>query len=277
MSLFEDRPGRGPLRRLSRRTDGVPQSAAGRRAGAFGKDLLQATERLLGPSPVRHDARETAWPKDKISLRVRQVDRQYKMAKHFELDIADQATSNPSSIGNRAGRPLQSCISLTAAELDAEGTVRRLRPELPSAPSEASNVDLNTSSTTRDRVRARDVLVHARLLRRMAHAPTDQPRFATTMRPPPRPTRLSWRRRRFPNPPRTRPGANARRTAFLCTASRRCSVLGGVAWVPNAFYTITPDNLNCLLGVRQAVPSNDTAEFRHYLHRVTMRSHWKRG
>ena len=94
------------------------------------KDLLQATERLLEPiaAATKREKRRLAG-KDKIGLRVGKSIGKYKMAKHFELDIADHSFGyrrNPSSIAREAALDGLYIVrtSLTAAELDAEGTVR---------------------------------------------------------------------------------------------------------------------------------------------------------
>ena len=94
------------------------------------KDLLQATERLLEPiaAATTREQRRLAG-KDKIGLRVGKSIGKYKMAKHFELDIADHSFGyrrNPSSIAREAALDGLYIVrtSLTAAELDAEGTVR---------------------------------------------------------------------------------------------------------------------------------------------------------
>ena len=94
------------------------------------KDLLQATERLLEPiaAATTREKRRLAG-KDKIGLRVGKVVGKCKMAKHFELDIADHSFGyrrNPSSIAREAALDGLHIVrtSLTAAELDAEGTVR---------------------------------------------------------------------------------------------------------------------------------------------------------
>ena len=94
------------------------------------KDLLQATERLLEPiaAATTREKRRLAG-KDKIGLRVGKSIGKYKMAKHFELDIADHSFGyrrNASSIAREAALDGLYIVrtSLTAAELDAEGTVR---------------------------------------------------------------------------------------------------------------------------------------------------------
>ena len=94
------------------------------------KDLLQATERLLEPiaAATTREQRRLAG-KDKIGLRVGKSIGKYKMAKHFELDIADHSFGyrrNASSIAREAALDGLYIVrtSLTAAELDAEGTVR---------------------------------------------------------------------------------------------------------------------------------------------------------
>ena len=94
------------------------------------EDLLQATERLLEPiaAATKREKRRLAG-KDKIGLRVGKSIGKYKMAKHFELDIADHSFGyrrNASSIAREAALDGLYIVrtSLTAAELDAEGTVR---------------------------------------------------------------------------------------------------------------------------------------------------------
>ena len=94
------------------------------------EDLLQATEALLEPiaaATTREKRRLTG--KDKIGLRVGKSIGKYKMAKHFELDIADHSFGyrrDASSIAREAALDGLYIVrtSLTAAELDAEGTVR---------------------------------------------------------------------------------------------------------------------------------------------------------
>ena len=94
------------------------------------EDLLQATERLLEPiaAATKREKRRLAG-KDKIGLRVGKSIGKYKMAKHFELDIVDHSFGyrrNPSSIPREAALDGLYIVrtSLTAAELDAEGSVR---------------------------------------------------------------------------------------------------------------------------------------------------------
>ena len=94
------------------------------------EDLLQATEALLEPiaAATRREKRRLAG-KDKIGLRVGKVLGKHKMAKHFELDIADDSFDyrrNAFSIAREAALDGLYIVrtSLTAAELDAEGTVR---------------------------------------------------------------------------------------------------------------------------------------------------------
>ena len=94
------------------------------------EDLLQATERLLEPiaAATTREKRRLAG-KDKIGLRVGKSIGKYKMAKHFVLDIVDHSFGyrrNPSSIAREAALDGLYIVrtSLTAAELDAEGTVR---------------------------------------------------------------------------------------------------------------------------------------------------------
>ena len=94
------------------------------------EDLLQATERLLEPiaAATTREKRRLAG-KDKIGLRVGKSIGKYKMAKHFVLDIVDHSFGyrrNPESIAREAALDGLYIVrtSLTAAELDAEGTVR---------------------------------------------------------------------------------------------------------------------------------------------------------
>ena len=94
------------------------------------EDLLQATERLLDPI-VAATKREKQRLKgqDKIALRIGKIINKYKMAKHFELDIKDDAFSyrrKQASIAREAALDGLYVIrtSLPAPELDAPGTVR---------------------------------------------------------------------------------------------------------------------------------------------------------
>ena len=92
--------------------------------------LLQATEALLAPivgATQREKRRLTG--KEKIALRVGKVIGQYKMAKHFELDITDTAFAyrrKTDAITAEAALDGLYIVrtSVPAAELDAEQTVR---------------------------------------------------------------------------------------------------------------------------------------------------------
>ena len=93
------------------------------------EDLLKATEALLDPiaAATERDKRRPTG-KDKIGVRVGKVVGKYKMAKHFELDIADDSFAyrrDPESIAAEAALDGLYVVrtSLPAAELDAEGTV----------------------------------------------------------------------------------------------------------------------------------------------------------
>ena len=92
--------------------------------------LLQATEALLDPI-VAATARETRPLKgqDRIGVRVGKVIGQYKMAKHFTLDITEQAfhdRRNTESIAREAALDALYVVrtSVVASELDAHETVR---------------------------------------------------------------------------------------------------------------------------------------------------------
>ena len=94
------------------------------------EELLKATEALLDPivAATRREKRRLKG-RDKIGLRAGKVVGKYKMAKHFELDIADDSFGyrrKPESIAAEAALDGLYVVrtSLAAAELDAEGTVR---------------------------------------------------------------------------------------------------------------------------------------------------------
>jgi hypothetical protein len=94
------------------------------------EDLLRATEALLDPI-VAAAAREK-WRlrgRDKIALRAGKVVNRYKMAKHFELDIGDDAFGYRRKAASIAAEAALDGLyivrtSLPARELDAEATVR---------------------------------------------------------------------------------------------------------------------------------------------------------
>ena len=93
-------------------------------------ELLQATEALL--DPIVAAAKRDKWRlkgADKIGVRVGKVVGQYKMAKHFDLDIEDDAFGyrrKPESIAAEAALDGLYVVrtSLAETQLDAEGTVR---------------------------------------------------------------------------------------------------------------------------------------------------------
>ena len=93
-------------------------------------ELLQATEALL--DPIVAATRRDKWRlkgADKIGVRVGKVVGQYKMAKHFDLDIQDDAFGyrrKPESIAAEAALDGLYVVrtSLAETQLDAEGAVR---------------------------------------------------------------------------------------------------------------------------------------------------------
>ena len=92
--------------------------------------LLQATEGLLDRivTATQRDKRRLT-SQDKIGMRVGKVIGKYKMAKHFELDIAETSFSyrrKPESIAAEAALDGLYIVrtSLPATELDATQTVR---------------------------------------------------------------------------------------------------------------------------------------------------------
>ncbi len=94
------------------------------------EELLRATEALLDPiaAATRRDQRRLKGA-DKIGLRAGKVVGKHKMAKHFELDIEDDAFGyrrKPESIAAEAALDGLYVVrtSLPAGELDAEGAVR---------------------------------------------------------------------------------------------------------------------------------------------------------
>ena len=94
------------------------------------EELLQATEALL--DPVVAATRREKWRlkgQDKIGVRVGKVVGKYKMAKHFDLDIGEDAFGyrrKPESIAAEAALDGLYVVrtSLAETQLDAEGTVR---------------------------------------------------------------------------------------------------------------------------------------------------------
>ncbi len=94
------------------------------------EELLRATEALLDPiaAATRRDKRRLKGA-DKIGLRAGKVVGKHKMAKHFDLDIEDDAFGHrrkPESIAAEAALDGLYVVrtSLPAGELDAEGAVR---------------------------------------------------------------------------------------------------------------------------------------------------------
>ncbi len=94
------------------------------------EELLRATGALLDPiaAATRRDKRRLKGA-DKIGLRAGKVVGKHKMAKHFELDIEDDAFGHrrkPESIAAEAALDGLYVVrtSLPAGELDAEGAVR---------------------------------------------------------------------------------------------------------------------------------------------------------
>ena len=94
------------------------------------EELLRATEALLDPivAAARREQRRLKGA-DKIGLRVGKVVGKYKMAKHFELDIEEDAFGyrrKSESIAAEAALDGLYVVrtSLPASELDAEGAVR---------------------------------------------------------------------------------------------------------------------------------------------------------
>ena len=93
-------------------------------------ELLQATEALLDPivAAAKREKRRLKGA-DKIGVRVGKVVGQYKMAKHFELEIEEDAFGyrrTPESIAAEAALDGLYVVrtSLAETQLDAEGTVR---------------------------------------------------------------------------------------------------------------------------------------------------------
>ena len=135
--------------------------------------LLQATEALLAPiaAATQRQSRRLRG-KETIGVRVGKVIGKYKMAKHFELDITETAFAYHRKADAIAAEAALDGLyivrtSVPATELDAEHTVRAYKglSVVERAFRSLKTVDL--------KVRPR-LPVHARLLCRMAHAPTAQ-------------------------------------------------------------------------------------------------------
>ena len=169
------------------------------------KDLLQATERLLEPiaAATTREKRRLAG-KDKIGLRVGKSIGKYKMAKHFELDIADHSFGyqrNPRvhRPGSGPGRPLHRAHQPDGGRTRCRGDRARLQaPERRRARLQKPQ-DRGPQGAAHLPPRGRPgpgacVLVHARLLRRMAHAPTAQAAAVRRRRCGRRRGRASFRR-----------------------------------------------------------------------------------
>ena len=147
--------------------------------------LLQATEALLAPiaaATQRQSQRLSG--KERIGVRVGKVIGKYKMAKHFELDITETAFRlhrKADAIATEAALDGLYIVrtSVPATELDAEHTVRAYKGlsvvERAFRSLETVDLKVRPDRSLRWRARARPRLpVHARLLCRMAHAPTAQ-------------------------------------------------------------------------------------------------------
>ena len=101
-----------------------------RQRAAKRQELLAKTEELL--EPIAASTRRERRPyrgRDRIALRVGKVLNQYKMAKHFDLDISDESFAyrrNQESIAAEAALDGLYVVrtSLPAEEMDAEATVR---------------------------------------------------------------------------------------------------------------------------------------------------------
>ena len=159
------------------------------------EELLQATERLLDPivAATRRLKRPLAG-RERIALRVGRVLDKYKMAKHFHLDITDHSfgyTRNPDSIAREAALDGLYVVrtSLPENQLDAHRTVHAYKSlsRVERAFRSFKTVDLKVRAglPPGPGTGARPCpVVHARLLRRMAHAPA--PRALAVRRPRPR-------------------------------------------------------------------------------------------
>ena len=147
--------------------------------------LLQGTEALLAPiaAATQREKRRLSG-KEKIAMRVGKVIGKYKMAKHFELDITETAFAYHRKADAIAAEAALDGLyivrtSVPATELDAEHTVRAYKglSVVERAFRSLKTVDLKVRPIYHyagARVRAHVFLMHARLLCRMAHAPTAQ-------------------------------------------------------------------------------------------------------
>ena len=133
------------------------------------EELLQATEALL--EPIVAATKREKWRlkgQDKIGVRVGKVLGKYKMAKHFDLDIQDDAFGyrrKPESIAAEAALDGLYVVrtSLAETQLDAEGAVRAYKrlSAVERAFRSLKTVDLKVRPVfhrTADRVRAHVLL-----------------------------------------------------------------------------------------------------------------------
>ena len=158
------------------------------------EELLRATEALLDPivAATRRDKRRLQG-KDRIGLRAGKVVGKYKMAKHFELDIEEDAFGyrrKPASIAAEAVLDGLYVVRTSLAETRTRCRGRRARLQAPErgrarlpqledrGPEGAARVPPNRRPGARA-----CVPVHAGLLRGMAYAPATQ--AAAVRRPRP--------------------------------------------------------------------------------------------
>ena len=201
--------------------------------------LLQATQALLAPiaAATQREKRRLSG-KEKIAMRVGKVIGKYKMAKHFELDITETAFAyhrKADAIATEAALDglyiVRTSVPPHRARCRAHRArlqgIERRRARVPQpqngGPESAPDLSL------RWRARARPRLpVHARLLCRMAHAPTAQT-VAVRRRGARRgrgcPPIGGGRRPKSHHRPKTKPDANAPPRASVCTASGPCSTI----------------------------------------------------
>ena len=148
-------------------------------------DLLVATEKKLAAIAARvHRAKKPLRGKDKIALAIGRVIDKYKMAKHFDLNITDDRFTfarNTAKIDAEAALDgvyvVRTTVSRSGARSNLDGhrlqTALDRRTRLPQPQDRRSRGPADLSSPRRPRTGPR-VLVHARLLCRMAHAPDAQ-------------------------------------------------------------------------------------------------------
>ena len=147
--------------------------------------LLQATEALLAPiaAATQRQSRRLSG-KERIGVRVGKVIGKYKMAKHFELDITETAfayhrkadaiaaEARPRWPVHRAHQRARHRARCRAHRARLQGIERR-RARVPQPQDGGPESAPDLSLRWRPRARPR-LPVHARLLCRMAHAPTAQ-------------------------------------------------------------------------------------------------------